>query len=83
MKVDGYEWCPLYYKEPMQVKYFDSVLQKYEGGIAFHNYIIRGLDGCMVWIPNIVNEARQFGLMDAAVIELKWTNLSKEILGEK
>lgn len=72
----NYKWTPLYYPRLMQVKYYNVDTQDYKEGLAYHNFVINLDTGGRIWIPLIVDEARQAGVeMDDAIIEHDWKPL--------
>ena len=61
----------------MQVKYYNVDAQGYKEGLAYHNFVINLDTGGRIWIPLIVDEARQAGVeMDDAIIEHDWKPLT-------
>lgn len=74
-----YEYVPLYYKTPCQVKWYDTITKQYLGGIGFEQYLIKG-DGTVALLDDIVHIAINHGIeFDEAVIELEWVDLSHTI----
>ena len=77
-----YEYTPLYYGTPCQVKFYNTSINDYCGGIAYHDIIVSGLDGSILLIEDIVKQAAQYNIhWDDAVIELEWINISDIIKG--
>lgn len=75
-----YEYEPLYYGTPCQVRYFDADLEHYCGGVALEDRIIDGRTGELYYIEEIVYSAQKKGIhWDDAVIELEWVDLSGAI----
>ena len=74
----------LYYAHPIQVRYWDTGLRKYIGGIGYHDIIICGCCGKACSIAEIVKEAAEYDQMDAdeAIVELAWLDVSGEIVGK-
>ena len=74
----------LYYFHPVQVRYWDTGLQKYVGGIGYHGVIICGCCGKVCSIAKIISEAEKYSNMDAdkAIIEMDWIDLSQKIIGQ-
>lgn len=78
-----YEYTPIYYGTPCQVRYYDTATATFIGGIGFHDYIICGCCGNLFTIDNIIQEAEKANInWDQAVVELKWIDISEEIKGE-
>ena len=78
-----YEYTPLYYATPCQVRFFHPTHFCYEGGIALYNLIISGIDGEIFITDWIVTNAAGHGVhWDDAVVELDWLDINKTILGE-
>ena len=72
----------LYYAHPIQVRYWDTGLQKYVGGIGYHDWLVDGHNGEAKHISIVLKEAKQDGkTADEAIIELNWLSLNKAILG--
>lgn len=79
---EKYEYTPLYYGTPCQVKYYDAANDEYVGGIALFDFIICGCCGSKTPTDEIVADAVRAGVhWDDAVIELEWVNLSDIIKG--
>lgn len=73
----------LYYNHPVQVRYWDTGLEQYVGGIGYHEHIICGCCGKLCSISEIIEEASKYSKLDAdkAIIEMEWINISNEIIG--
>lgn len=73
----------LYYDHPVQIKYWDTVLQKYIGGIGYHDVVICGCCGKACSIAEIIDEAVKYYKMDPdkAIIEMDWIDINQTILG--
>lgn len=73
----------LYYNHPVQVRYWDTGLEQYVGGIGYHEYIICGCCGKLCSISEIIEEAAKYSKLDAdkAIIEMEWIDVSNEIIG--
>lgn len=73
----------LYYNHPVQVRYWDTGLEQYVGGIGYHEYIICGCCGKLCSISKIIEEAAKYSKLDAdkAIIEMEWIDVSNEIIG--
>ena len=74
----------LYYSHPVQVRYWDTDLQKYVGGIGYHDVIICGFCGKACSIAEIIDEVAQHCGMgpDEAIIEMDWIDINQEIIGQ-
>lgn len=74
----------LYYSHPVQVRYWDTGLQRYFGGIGYHDIIICGCCGKACSIPAILDEAMKYDKIepDKAIVELDWLDIDEEIIGE-
>lgn len=80
---DNYQYTPLYYATPCQIRYYEAECGQYLGGIAYHDFVICGRRGVVLTIDRIVEGAVKSGICwDNAIIELEWINLSDEIKGE-
>jgi hypothetical protein len=80
---NSYEYTPLYYATPCQVRFFHPARRKFEGGIALHNMIIAGADGEIFITDWVIANAINHGLhWDDAVIELDWLDINYAIKGE-
>lgn len=78
MEDRGYEYTPLYYHGPTQVKFYYH--KKYFGGIAYQDFIICGSNGDIMNIDEIINEAAADGVhFDDAIVELSWANIDRKI----
>ena len=76
-----YEYTPLYYGTPCQVRYFDVDEQQFRGGIAYQDFIICGHFGSLVKIEDVIKSAAENNIhWDDAVVELEWVNISTSIL---
>ena len=78
-----YEYTPLYYATPCQVRFFHPARCRFENGIALYDMIIAGIDGEIFntdWvIANAINQGIHW---DDAVIELEWLDINYAIKGE-
>ena len=74
----------LYYSHPVQVRYWDTGLKKYVGGIAYKDFIICGCCGKACSIADIIKEAITYDILlpDEAIIEMDWIDINQEIIGE-
>ena len=71
-----YEYTPLYYNGPTQLKYFDTKINDYRYGIGYCNFIIRAEDGNIVSIPEIMELGMSEGMpFDNVIIEYGWRPL--------
>ena len=78
-----YEYTPLYYATPCQVRFFHPARLDFEGGIALYNMIISGVDGEIFITDYVVSNAAAHNIhWDDAVVELDWIDISKAIKGE-
>ena len=78
-----YEYTPLYYATPCQVRFFHPRRLNFEGGIALHNIIIAGADGEIFITDWVVTNATNHNIhWDDAVVELDWLDINCEIKGE-
>lgn len=81
-----YEYTPLYYGTPCQVRFVDcgdpnNITASY--GIAYKDEIICGCCGAILSIDGIIKDAEKAGVhWDDAIIELEWINISESITGE-
>ena len=81
-----YEYVPLYYGTPCQVRFVDcgdpnNITISY--GIAYKNEIICGCCGAILSIDEVIKDAEEAGIhWDDAIIELEWINISENIKGE-
>lgn len=82
---NSYEYTPLYYGTPCQVKFVDCGDPDNItlcGGIAYHDFVICGCCGAILSIQEIIDDAVANGYhWDDAIIELEWLDISDEILG--
>lgn len=77
-----YEYTPLYYGSPCQVRYYDADRAKFVGGIAYQDCIICGYDGSVTPIQIIIDNAAVHKVYwDDAIIELGWLDISRAIVG--
>ena len=81
-----YEYTPLYYGTPCQVKFWDcgdpDNITMY-GGIAYHDEIICGCCGAILSIQEVIDDAAECGIhWDDAIIELEWIDIEEAIRGE-
>lgn len=73
---NSYEYTPLWYLSPCQVRWYNTKAKKWEGGIAYLDRIICG-DGAVISNEIIVTEAARDGVApDDAIVELEWIDLS-------
>lgn len=78
-----YEYTPLYYGTPCQIRFYESTNNTYHGGIAYHDFVICGCSGAVLLIEDIIKDAEKFSIhWDDAIIELEWIDIEKEIRGE-
>ena len=81
-----YEYTPLYYGTPCQVKFWDCGDPNrplLSGGIAYHDEIICGCCGTVLSIQDIIDDAKECGIhWDDAIIELEWIDIEEAIRGE-
>lgn len=76
-----HNYTPLYYSTPCQVKWFNIEHDRWEGGIGFQNYLIKG-DGSIIPLDDILSEAVEHCIdVEKVVIELSWLDLNDTILG--
>lgn len=68
----------MYFDYPMQVKYFDERFNQYKYGIAYHDEIIRAIDGKPIKLSNLWKRFQRFSENDL-VIPLVWTDITKKI----
>lgn len=81
--IPSYEYTPLYYGTPCQVRFFHPRRLNFEGGIALHNMIIAGADGEIFITDYVVSSAAAHNIhWDDAVVELDWLDINCEIKGE-
>ena len=75
-----YEYTPLYYGTPCQVRFYEAADGLYRGGIAYRDYIICGCCGAVLLIDDVVNDAACVGVhWDDAVVELEWVDIEQTI----
>ena len=80
-----YEYTPLYYGTPCQVRFIDcgdpnNITTYY--GIAIEDHIICGCCGAVLLIDDIIKDAERAGVhWDDAIVELEWIDLSDIIKG--
>ena len=80
--MNEYDYTPLYYGTPCQVRFYEPADGEYRGGIAYHNFIICGGCGSILSIDDVVAEAVHAGVhWDDAVVELEWVDIGEVILG--
>jgi hypothetical protein len=80
---NSYEYTPLYYATPCQVRFFHPTYLDFKGGIALHNMIICGVDGEIFITDYIVSNAAAHNIhWDDAVVELEWLDINYAIKGE-
>lgn len=74
----------LYYDHPIQVRYWDTGLRTYVGGIGFQDFIICGCCGKKCEIDEILAEAAEYDNLspDEAIIEMDWIDIEEIIRGE-
>ena len=76
MAKSQYEYAPLYYNGPTQLRYFDTTIQDYRYGIGYHDFIIRAEDGNVISIPKIMELGIAEGMpFDNVIIEYGWRKL--------
>ena len=80
---EKYEYTPLYYGTPCQVRFYNAAEGEYRGGIAYHDFIICGCCGSKMQTDEIVQDAVRAGVhWDNAVIEYgEWLNIELAIRG--
>ena len=83
---NSYEYTPLYYGTPCQVKFVDCGDPDNItlcGGIAYHDFVICGCCGAILSIQEIIDDAVANGYhWDDAIIEMDWIDISQEIIGD-
>ena len=83
--MENYEYTPLYYEHPCQVRFVDCGDPENIticGGIAYHEFVICGCCGTRLFIKDIIEDAEANGYhWDNAIIELDWVDISEEIMG--
>lgn len=79
---EKYEYTPLYYGTPCQVRFYEAADALYRGGIAIHDHIICGCCGAVLLTEDIIKDAAKAGIhWDDAVVELDWADISDIIKG--
>ena len=74
-----YQYIPLYYATPCQVRWYNTVTKKWYGGICLYDYLIKG-DGSMESIDHIIKLALLDNIdPEDAIVELDWIDLSTAI----
>ena len=72
----------LYYSHPVQIRYWNTIHQEYEGAIAYQDYLIRGDTGRLIPLQEIIEAAAYQDISaDGAIIELDWIDIGESILG--
>lgn len=84
---EKYEYTPLYYGTPCQVRFYDGNNPDdvvWHGGIAYHDYIICGCSGAILKIDDIIKDAEKAGIhFEDAVVEYgDWVDISEFIKGK-
>ena len=75
-----YEYTPLYYGTPCQVKFYEAADGLIRGGIAYRDYIICGCCGAVLLIEDVIKDATKAGVhWDDAVVELEWVDIEQQI----
>ena len=75
-----YEYTPLYYLAPCQVRYYDTDKKKFLGGIAYRDFVIDGGTGEVISISDIITRGTENGKhFDDVIIEKSWLDLSSQI----
>ena len=78
-----YEYTPLYYGTPCQVRFYEGFEKQYRYGIAYHEEIFCGCCGLVYKIEDIIEDAKKEGVhWDDAVVELEWADLMDIIKGQ-
>ena len=78
---EKYEYTPLYYGTPCQVRFYEAASGLYRGGIAIHDYIICGCCGSALDIEELLEDAEAAGI-DLQYHELPWIDIKDEIRGD-
>lgn len=79
---DNYQYTPLYYATPCQIRFFNPETLRLDNGIALYNLIISGRDGKIFITDYVVFSAAAYNITpDNAVIELEWLDITKAIAG--
>lgn len=74
---------PLYYATPCQVRWYNWKTGFFDGGIAYKDILISGIDGEVYTLNYIIGKARDCGMRASdAIIELEWINISESIWEE-
>ena len=82
MDTKNYEYTPLYYGTPCQVRFYEAADGLFRGGIALDNYIVCGCCGAVLLIEDIIKDAESVGIhWDDAIVELEWIDISDIIKG--
>lgn len=69
---------PLYYTTPCQVRWYNWKTGFYDGGIAYKDVLISGIDGEVYTLKYIRYKAEYCGVRaDDAIVELEWLNISR------
>ena len=77
----AYEYTPLYYGTPCQVKYWDPCEEEYVGAIAVYDYLICGCCGSVAKLSDVIAAGVKDGKhWDDVIIELSWNDINKDIL---
>ena len=77
-----YEYTPLYYGTPCQVKFYEGFEKQYRYGIAYHEEIFCGCCGLIYRIESVIRDAEIDGIhWDDAIVELEWVDLTDIIKG--
>ena len=72
----NYEYTPLYYATPVQVRYFDFSTGEYNNGMAYHDELFTH-DGQVLPITTCLIEAQARSIhWDSALIEQEWVDLN-------
>lgn len=81
-----YEYTPLYYGTPCQVRFYDGLNPAevvWHGGIAYQDYIICGCCGMVLPIQEVIDDGVARGLhWDDVIVELEWLDISEAIQGK-
>lgn len=78
-EVIPYEYTPLYYKTPCQVRWYEPKSRTWHGGIGYRDILIRG-DGSVVKLDDVITAAGACGVFwEDAVVELEWLDLDRVI----
>lgn len=79
-----YEYTPLYYSTPCQVKYYDRHEKTYRGAICYHEYIIFGNGSWDYTDRFVLKTAEETGKhFDEVLVELNWVDISNSIYNEE